>query len=50
MTTDSGGELIEVYVNIFSLLVYLRVFIACGPINQNPSLMANGDRLSTKET
>lgn len=46
---DGGAELIRVYVSIFVRLC-MRVFIACGPINQNLSLVPNGDRLSSRET
>lgn len=46
---DGGAELIRVYVSISTRLC-MCVFIARASINQNLSLVPNGDRLSSRET
>ena len=42
--------LIRVYVSMSVCFLCMCVFIACAPINQNLSLVPNGDRLSSRET
>lgn len=46
---DGIAELIRLYVSI-SKCLFVCAFIDCGPINQNLSLVANGDRLTSGET